>query len=1150
MQHVDFVHLHLHTEYSLLDGACRIEKVLEKAHEYKMPALAITDHGNMFGAIEFYRKANDMGIKPIVGCEVYVAPKSRHDKSSAAAGEAAAHHLVLLAKDLAGYKNLIKLVSAGYLEGFYYKPRIDKELLAQHAEGLIGLSACLKGEVPFQLLHGQNQQAEALAGQYCDILGKDNFYIELQENGLPDQNKVNKLLIQLANKLSLPLVATNDCHYMKAEDAYAHEILLCIQTGKTINAADRMKFDTREVYFKSADEMKRLFADLPDAIKNTIVIAERCNLELSFKHSYLPKYQVPEGYTLASYFEHLAKEGFVWRYPHLKDLPQEDPLVRRLDFELSVIIKMDFPGYFLVVWDFINFSRKHGIPVGPGRGSAAGSIVAYSLGITDIDPIKYNLLFERFLNPERVSMPDIDIDFCMDRREEVINYVTQKYGQENVAQIITFGTMAARGVIRDVGRALDMPYSEVDRIAKLVPNVLNITLDEALKQEERLQEIEQKDEKGKQLLQIARTLEGLARHASTHAAGIVISPKPLTEFLPLYRGQKGEVMTQYSMGILEKIGLLKMDFLGLRTLTVIQDALKFIKQRHNIELDWAQVPMDDRPTYELLSKAQTVGVFQLESSGMRDLLRRMKPDCFEDLIALVALFRPGPLGSGMVDDFINYKSGKAEIKYPHPLLENVLKETYGVIVYQEQVMQIASLMAGFSLGDADLLRRAMGKKLPEAMDKQRKKFVEGAAAKNIKAAHAEKIFDLMAHFAGYGFNKSHSAAYALISYRTAYLKTHYPQEFMAAILTSEKDNTDKVVKFINECREMGINILPPDVNESDSSFKVVDAGIRFGMGAVKNVGENAVGDITHQRNKGNFTSLLDFCKRVDLRVVNRRVVESLIKCGAFDFSKLRRSQMMLMLDDTLEMAQRSQKNRKQTSLFDLMGAGSGKKSLEEEFLLVPDTPEWPEKQQLAFEKESIGFYVSAHPLNRYREIIKQAASHSTDDLANCSDGQAVTLVGLVSSFKEIRTKAGDRMGFINFEDLEGFAEVVFLPETFKEALPLIEQEAPLLIKGEVNFKDEVPKVRANKVSLLDESAFKNRRLMHIKVNSEGLKEPTLRSIKQELDNFQGNCPVHVHLFFPQRFEAILTPNSLKVSPSTELVGRLENIIGTNTVYFD
>ncbi len=1146
MHHTDFVHLHLHTEYSLLDGACRLGKVIDKAHEFKMPALAITDHGNMFGAVEFYRKAQAKGIKPIIGCEVYVASKGRFNKSTPGL-----NHLVLLAKDNTGYANLIKLVSAGYTEGFYYKPRIDREILAQYAEGLIALSGCLKGEVAELLVQDRDAEAEALALQYSRIMGENNFYLEIQENGISEQNKLNKKLVELSKKLSLPLVATNDCHYLNAEDSYAHEILLCIQTGKTMDDPQRMRFTTDDVYFKSSQEMKERFAYAPEAIRNTIEIAERCNVELNFDQLYLPDYQVPEGFTLDSYLEYLGREGLKKRYPHLrelKELPEDDPIVKRFNIEMSVILDMGYSGYFLIVWDFVNFSKKNGIPVGPGRGSAAGSVIAYALEITDIDPLKYGLLFERFLNPERISMPDIDIDFCMERRDEVINYVTRKYGKDNVAQIITFGTMAARGVIRDVGRALNVPYAEVDKIAKLVPNVLNITLDEAIKQEERFQEIERNSESGAKLLKTARTLEGLARHASTHAAGIVITPKPLTEYVPVYKGSKGEIMTQYPMGILEKIGLLKMDFLGLRTLTVIKNSLDLIEQTHNLKIDISQIPMDDRDTFELLGEAQTPGVFQLESSGMQDLLRRMKPDCFEDLIALVALFRPGPLGSGMVDDFIKGKSGKVKIKYPHPLLKDILKETYGVMVYQEQVMQSASALAGFSLGGADLLRRAMGKKLPEAMAEQRIKFVEGAKENNIKPEKAEKIFDLIAHFAGYGFNKSHSAAYALISYQTAYLKAHYPVELMAAVLTSERDNTDKVVKYINECRNLDIIILPPDVNESNSDFRSVDGKIRFGLSAVKNVGETAVKEIIQQRGTGSFKSLLEFCKKVDLRVVNRRVIESLIKCGAFDSTGIYRSRMTQMLDRVLELAQQAQKDRQtgQTSLFELMG--SSEKSFDEEQLQVPGIQEWPEKQLLALEKESLGFYISAHPLNRFSDKIKELTSHSSTELAECREGEEVTIAGLVSGLKEIRTRNGERMGFINLEDLEGFVEVIILPNVFKEAVPYLQGDDPILVKGDINIKDEMVKVRANQVLSLDDVPEKNRQV-HIKIDSPELNEQLLLSLKRELDNFLGNCPVYLHMLLPQTGEVVLETSALRVSPSEELITRLEKMLGNNVVYF-
>ncbi len=1146
----EFVHLHVHSQYSLLDGACRLDSVLDKAIEYNMPALAVTDHGNMFGAVEFYRLAKSKGIKPIIGCEVYQAPGSRFEHRAVNNGHEGANHLVLLVKNEEGYHNLMQLVTAGYFEGFYYKPRVDKEILAKYSKGLVAMSACLKGEIPQFLLKDQPQKARQSASEYKDIWGED-FFLEIQENGMAEQNKVNKELICLAKELDIPLVASNDCHYIHKNDAYAHEILLCIQTGKNINDAKRMRFSTQELYFKSGRQMYDLFAETPQAVSNTLKIAERCNLELSFDKLYLPHYEVPEGYNLDTYLESLAWQGLKERYPGLDIKDETQAPVKRLMDELKIIKHMGYSGYFLIVWDFINYARSKGIPVGPGRGSAAGSLAAYALRITDIEPLEHNLLFERFLNPERVSMPDIDIDFCMERRDEVINYVGQKYGQKNVAQIITFGTMAARGVIRDVGRALDMSYAEVDKIAKLIPNVLNITLKDAILQEERLRQLKDGNRQVGELLDIAKTLEGLSRHASTHAAGIVITPRPLLEYVPLYKGPKGEVMTQYTMGILEKIGLLKMDFLGLRTLTVIKNTLDFIRRSQEKDLDLDKIPMDDTATFKLLSEGQTVGIFQLESSGMRDLLRRLIPENFSDLIALVALFRPGPLGSGMVDDFIKRKHGKIPIKYDHPLLEPILKETYGVMVFQEQVMQIASRLAGFTLGEADILRRAMGKKKIKEMDSQRKKFIAGAVANNIKAGLGKKIFDLMAHFAGYGFNKSHSAAYALISYQTAYLKTHYPVEFMAALLTSEMDNTNKIVRYINECREMDIKILPPDVNESTNSFTVVGEHIRFGLAAVKNVGESAVLEIIDCRNKdGLFPSIFDFCKRVDLRSVNRRVIESLIKCGAFDSTGAYRAQLMQVVDKAMEIGQSAQQDKLvgQTSLFDLFEETQEDTPVHAE---LPAIDEWTEGKLLSTEKEVIGFYITAHPLTRYQSEIDRYTTHNAAGIVSCTDGAQVVMAGLVSSVKEIRTKKGERMGFINLEDLTGFTEVTMLPDVYQQAGDLLTGDAPIIVKGEVYIKDNVAKLRASEASLLTDVRHRLTKKVHIKLLLPGLSEDTLQTLHGELTNLRGSCILFLHMISPGQKETIMRAGAdYNVAPSEELIDKIEQLFGKNAIYFE
>ena len=859
MPHSEFIHLHLHTQFSLLDGACRIPELLSLAKEYRMDSLAITDHGNMFGAIDFYLEAQKAGIKPIIGCETYVAPGSRLDKTSGNIEEAS-FHLILLAKDESGYENLMKLVSSAYLEGFYYRPRIDKEILSRHAKGLIGLSACLKGEIPSLLKQERFNDALKCADTYLNILGKDNFFLELQENSIPEQTKVNQGLVRIGKELQIPLVATNDVHYLTKERASAHEALLCIQTQTTLDDPNRMRFQTDEFYFKSPQEMKKRFKDFPEAIENTLEIASRCNLELDFKQTHLPKYTPPAGETKEEFLGKLCEEGLKRRYSKIT------PQIRtRVEEELKTITKMGFVSYFLIVWDFIHYAKNKGIPVGPGRGSAAGSLISFLLGITDLDPLKYGLLFERFLNPQRMGLPDIDIDFCYERRQEVIEYVTQKYGQENVAQIITFGTMQARAVIRDVGRVMGLSYADVDRIAKMIPAELDITLKKALESEPELNNLYKNDPQINKLITIGLALEGLNRHASVHAAGVVIADRPLSCYSPLFKSSDNQITTGFSMSVLEKIGLLKVDFLGLRTLTVIDQALKIIKETTGKSIDIDTLSLEDKNTYKLLCSAQTIGIFQIESSGMRDLLKKLEPERFEDLIALLALYRPGPIGSGMLDDFIKRKHNLIPIRYEHPKLEPILKETYGIMVYQEQIMQAASALAGFTLAQADILRKAMGKKIPEVMEKQRSSFILGCTKNGIKETTAAKIFDLIEYFSGYGFNKSHSTAYALISYRTAYLKANYLVEFMTALLTSERDNTDKIVEYVSEAQRMGIKVLPPDINESSGVFRPVgDRSIRFGLLAVKNVGAGAVESIIEARNKtGKFLSLEDLCQKID-----------------------------------------------------------------------------------------------------------------------------------------------------------------------------------------------------------------------------------------------------------------------------------------------
>ncbi len=970
----DFVHLHVHTQYSLLDGAIRIDDLLKKCKEFGMKAVAITDHGAMHGALEFYQKAQKAGIKPIIGCEFYIAPQDRKLHTGAKSPSDAAFHLVLLAMNLSGYKNLMKLASIAQLEGFYYKPRIDKETLIAHNEGLIALTACLHGGVPHLILNGNMEGARKETKALQKIFG-DRLYFELQDSGIKEQKKVNKGLKKLSQEFSVPLVATNDCHYLNRDEAFAHEVLLCIQTGRTINDTGRFKFSTDELYFKSPDAMRERFKDFPDALAETLKIAERCNLELAFGQHHFPNFPLPQDETLDTYFERLAREGLKERLAVIRDKGEltaelENVYHERLEMEIKVIQAMEFPGYFLIVADFINWAKKNKIPVGPGRGSGAGSLVAYSLRITEIDPMPYGLIFERFLNIERKSLPDFDIDFCQERRGEVFHYVQDKYGgSEHVAQIITFGSMKARAVIRDVGRALDMPFGDVDRIAKLIPDQLKITIKQAIEQEPRLRDAEKRDEKVASLLSIARVLEGLSRHMSTHAAGVVISPEPMVEYLPLCKGPKGEILTQYDMKYTEMTGLIKFDFLGLKTLTVIDRAIKLIEADLGNPLDIDTLPLDDPKTYDLLCKGDALGVFQLESSGMRALLTNMKPEVFTDLIALVALYRPGPMESGMVGNFVDTKHGKKPANYPLPQLKPVLQETYGVIVYQEQVMKIANILANYTLGDADILRRAMGKKIPEVMANEKEKFMAGAEKNNIPLDKALYIFDLMAKFAGYGFNKSHSAAYALIAYQTAYLKAHYPAQFMAALLSCDMNNTDKVVAYINECRDREIEVLPPDINESDKDFTVVEDRIRFGLAAVKNVGEAALDSIIEERlADGPYTSLEDFCCRVDLRRVNRRVLESLIKAGAFDSLGLKRSQLFAILDQALEQGQAAQRDRLsgQISLFAVMDSEDEQQHTKIE---IPSIPDWTDQEKLSFEKETVGFYLTGHPLDDYREDI-------------------------------------------------------------------------------------------------------------------------------------------------------------------------------------
>lgn len=1144
MLHSDFVHLHIHSQYSLLDGACLISDLVDLSREYKMPALALTDHGNMFGAIEFYLEAMAKGIKPIIGYEAYVAPGSRLEKSTQGIQEAS-FHLILLAKDETGYKNLLKLVSSGYLEGFYYKPRVDKELLSQHSKGLIALSSCLKGEIPNLIVRERYDEAKKVTESYRDIFGRENFYLELQKNLIPEQDIANKGILKLAKELDIPIVATGDVHYISKGDARAHEALLCIQTQSTLDDPNHMRFQTDEFYFKSPEEMKQLFVELPQAITSTVEIAEKCNLEMEFNETHLPHFTPPEGKSRDEYLRELVESGLARRYRALNEAVRD-----RVEHELKIIRQTGFTSYFLIAWDFIHYAKSKNIPVGPGRGSAAGSVVSYALGITDLDPLRYDLIFERFLNPDRISLPDIDIDFCYERRGDVINYVIEKYSKENVAQVITFGTMQARAVIRDVGRVMGLSYAEVDRIAKLVPPDPNMTLEEAIKAEPELRNLYKSDPKITQLIRTSLALEGLTRHASTHAAGVVISDEPLTNYIPLFKANY-QVSTGYSMSSLEKIGLLKMDFLGLRTLTVIYETVKIIKRTKGIEIDIEGIPTYDSKTFALLTRAESLGVFQLESLGMRELLRKLKPNKFEDIIAILALYRPGPIGSGMVDDFIKRKHGLVPIKYDHKLLEPILKETYGIIVYQEQVMRIVSELAGFTMSQADSLRRAISKKTPEVMEDARASFAEGATKKGIEKRTAEKVFNLIEYFAGYGFNKSHSTAYALISYRTAYLKANYPIEFMTALLTSERDNIEKVAFYIEEAQKMGIKILPPDVNESFSKFTVVGEAIRFGLSAVKNVGQGAIDSIVAARNRaGRFKSLNEFCEHVDLRLVNRKVLESLIKCGAMDFFGLNRAQLTIMLDDCLEAASALHRERQygQLSFFEEFGAQAKNRLRKDD---IPKVAEWPESQLLAYEKEMLGFYITGHPLAKYEKLLKSYVTALIRDLGKKRAEQEAILGGIITKVKFTTTKAkNERMAIINLEDLSGQAEVLVFPSAFSSAERFIRKDAIVCVKGKVNLREEKPKLVANDIIPVEELQKRYTQTIVVTLATTGIDEKSLTVLKAILQSHPGAVPVYLNFKMADGKKVeVSVEDKLRVEPCDELALEIEKLLGEGTVSF-
>jgi DNA polymerase-3 subunit alpha len=1124
----DFVHLHCHTEYSLLDGAIRINDLCSRTKDYGMPSVAITDHGNMYGAVTFYMTARDVGIKPIIGCEAYVAPRNRSEKTGRSPSEAG-YHLVLLAKNDVGYRNLIKMVSEGFLTGFHYKPRMDKDLLRSHSEGVIALSACLGGEVSQALLRQGFDAGLEAAREYADIF-PGAFYLELQENGLAEQNQVNGMLLDIAKKTGLPLVATNDCHYLEKGDYEAHDILLCIQTASCVDQKKRMRMETEELYFKPPEKMEADFSYAPEAIENTFAIAEQCNVEIELGQHHFPVYELPEGVSIEGEFRRLSKEGLEKRLAAKPDLVEEkrQEYWDRLNQEMDVISEMGFPAYFLIVQDFINWSKNNGIPVGPGRGSAAGSLVAYALRITNLDPIPYNLFFERFLNVERVSLPDIDVDFCERRRGEAIRYVSQKYGEDSVAQITTFGTMKAKAVVRDVGRALGMTFSETDKIAKLIPDELKMTIDKALEQEPELSNLAYADPKVEKLLHISKRLEGLCRHASTHAAGVVISDKPMTEYLPLYRGKKGEVVTQYDGKRVEKVGLIKFDFLGLRTMTVIQDCLKLIEQQGKPVPDLDSMTLDDPKAYEIFASGDTDGIFQVESAGMRRYLRMLKPTCFEDIIAMLALYRPGPLESGMVEDFIQRKQGLKEVAYPHPCLEDTLQATYGVIVYQEQVMRIAQVMANYSLGEGDLLRRAMGKKVAAEMAAQRQRFLSGARENGIPESKANEVFDLMELFAKYGFNKSHSAAYALIAYYTAYLKAHYPVEFMAALISSELSNPDKVFRYMNSCRDMKVAVDSPNVNASQRDFSICDGRIVFGLGGVKNVGDEAIREVIREREEnGPYADLMDFCSRVNLRKVTKRVIEYLIKSGSMDGFGVSRAGLHAALEKAVAYGQKRAKEKAcgQLSMLDMMGGGGGLPGGVDLMREERELPEWPDDEKLKLEKEALGFFLSSHPLLAYRRKMMRLQLSSLDDCKEFARGAAVKVGLIVTAVKEYINKRGEKMAFCQVEDLSGPAELTMFADVYQVAKPLIAEDAPLLVEAKVDARDQNDgdeegvkqvKLLAEEVSRLAEALqdAENPVVLELDLeDGEDLKNH-LAALKDLLASCPGKAPVSLRVGLP------------------------------------
>src|SRR5579863_758388 len=1162
----EFTHLHLHTEYSLLGGACDIKKLVDRVAALGQKSVAMTDHGNIYGAVHFFNAAKEKGIKPILGCELYVCKNEDH--RAPAQGDDY-NHLLVLAENEEGYRNLIRITSEASLHGFYRKPRVSKRYLAEHAKGLIGSSGCLSGELCEELSAGRYDKAKAVALAYQDIFGKGNFYLEIQDQGLEAERKIQNDLFRLERELEIPLIATNDSHYLCGEDSHAHDVMLCVQTNAKIQDTDRFKFDSDQFFVKSADEMARLFPDSPGALSRTMEIAERCNFKLHPVDNPFPQFDVPEGHTIDSYFEAVCRQGFKKRIDtairRLEAAGQlRKPLAEyeaRLNYEIGIIHQMKYSGYFLIVWDFIKHARDHNIPVGPGRGSGAGSLVAYCMEITNIDPMQNVLLFERFLNPERVSMPDIDVDFCMNRRGEVIDYVTRKYGREQVAQIITFNTMAAKAAIKDCGRALDMPYGDVDRIAKLVPATIGISLDKALEEVPDLRKAYDNDKQVRELIDTAKKLEGLVRGAGVHASAVVIAPRPLTELVPLNRTKNDEIVTAYDMKSVEKMGLLKMDFLGLATLTVITDCLKLIEQTRGKKLDIEMVPLDDPETFKrVFHTALTSGVFQFESSGMRDILRRYKPDTVEELTALNALYRPGPMD--MIDDFVERKWGRRKVEFLLPELEGILKDSLGVIVYQEQVMRIANVLASYSLGEADLLRRAIGKKDPKAMAEQRDRFMHGAAALGHPKAPVEEIFEQMAKFSGYGFNKSHSAAYALVAYQTAYLKTHYPVEFMAALLTSETSKPENVVKYIAECREMNIKVEPPDVQVSGAQFTPHgDAAIRFGLAAVKNVGGNAIESITKARAEvgGRFKTFWEFCEKVDLRVMNKRVIESLIKAGALD-SLGKRAPLFAAVDKAMERAQKAQRDAEQgqAGLFGLFNEEPAHGRHGDD---LPNVPDWEEGERLANEKEVLGFFVSGHPLDKYADKIKnlsgvistaEALERKPPERRWGKDADPADEILVAGIIQGCRVQKGKRDGKLyavgTLEDATGKIELISFSRDYERLAEQWRIEAPVLVRGTLmGEEDSAPKISVSNIQALEAVQVKLPTGVRIRISLDRATEALMTSVKSAADAAPGPGKIMIFLEKKGEFQVILEPEQMNVAADRCWVERVEELTGKGTV---